>query len=118
MDLASYMTKPVVMYKNIPANMVKDAEIHIYYNLWDYDVYGSNSDDLLRLRSGDLFTTRTAPNPVPNLPPIPVEQFYRRVIPIKNFTGNTGGRINIVDDLVDGDGVKITYSCTESLFQN
>lgn len=115
MDLSSYSSYPEVMYKNIPPEMTKDAEVHIYYNLWDYDEIGSNSDDLLRLRSGDLFTTKTITLPTGTFPS---EQFYRRVIPVRNFSGKPGGRINMVDDLVDGDGVKITYNCTESLFQN
>jgi hypothetical protein len=62
-----------------------------------------------------LFTTKTITLPTGTFPS---EQFYRRVIPVRNFSGKPGGRINMVDDLVDGDGVKITYNCTESLFQN
>ena len=101
------------MYKNIPSEITKDAEIHIYYNLWDYDEIGSNSDDLLRLRGGDMFVTKTTTLFTGQT--IPMESFYRRVIPIRNFSGKPGGRINLVDDLVDGDGVKINYNCTESL---
>jgi len=116
-DLGSYaQSLPTVLYQNIPANMAKDAEIHIYYNLWDYDEIGANSDDLLKLRGGDMFVTKRTKIPYP---PYEInEQFYRRVIPVKSFVGNSGSSVMMNDDLVDGDGVKITYRCTETLNLN
>lgn len=113
-DLGSYaQSLPVVTYKDIPPNMAKDAEIHIYYNLWDYDAIGANSDDLLRLRGGDMFVTKRTKILYP--PYELTEQFYRRVISVKEITGGTK---LLTDDLVDGDGVRITYRCSEMLELN
>ena len=115
-DLERYVQNlPTVYYKNIPAQMAADAEIHVYYNLFDYDEIGSDSDDLLKLRGGDFFVTKKLPGS--NLP---LEGFYRRIIAVKdisaaNATG--GGSLTVTDDLVDGDGVSISYSCSETIQQ-
>jgi hypothetical protein len=114
-DLERYVQNlPTVYYKNIPAQMAADAEIHVYYNLFDYDEIGSDSDDLLKLRGGDYFVTKKLPGS--NLP---LEGFYRRIIAVKDIaaTNATGGSLTVTDDLVDGDGVSISYSCNETLQQ-
>lgn len=115
LDLERYAQNlPTVYYKNIPAQMAADAEIHVYYNLFDYDEIGSGSDDLLKLRGGDFFVTKKLPGS-----DLPLEGFYRRIIAVKDISAAkaTGGSLTVTDDLVDGDGVSISYSCNETVQQ-
>ncbi len=98
---------PTVQYKNIPANMAKDAEIHIYYNLFDYNTVGG--DDHLNQRGGTVFVTKYLPGTK-----TPLEAFYRTVVPTKDLSGLTSPKI-LFTDFVDGDGVSIQIACQQSL---
>ena len=95
---------PAIKYADIPANFLADAEIHIYYNVIDYNAIGE--DDKLMLRGGEAFVVRYLNLPGGN---VPVEAYYRSVIPVKDLMG--GYMKNSFFDLVDGDGVTIGLSC-------
>lgn len=102
-DLARYaMNLPAVSYMNIPAELVKDAEIHIYYNLFDYNTVGS--DDALKQRGGSVFVINDV------LP----QAYFRSVIPLKRLREEIGGSLLYSTDFVDGDGVTLTFKLTET----
>lgn len=92
---------PAIKYENIPPQMLADAEIHIYYNLVDYNTVGA--DDPLKLRGGQVVVTKYAPGT--NLPQ---EAYYRSVIPVKSLSD--GFMKTNFFDLVDGDGVTVGIS--------
>lgn len=102
-DLARYAYGlPTVSYKDIPAEFVEDAEVHIYYNLFDYNTVGR--DDFLRQRGGNLVTVGL----IGNIP----QQYFRTVIPAKEFLYNSGNIKRYSTDFVDGDGVTIGIDLT------
>ncbi len=102
-DLSRYaMNLPAVSYMNIPAELVKDAEIHIYYNLFDYNTVGR--DDALKQRGGSVFVVNGV------LP----QTYFRTVIPVKRLKEEIGGSLLYSTDFVDGDGVTLTFTLTET----
>jgi Ricin-type beta-trefoil lectin domain-like len=103
-DLGRYaINLPTVKYKNIPAELVKDAEVHIYYNLFDYNTVGS--DDALKQRSGSVYV-------VPGTPPM---AYFRSVIPLQKLREEIGGSLLYSTDFVDGDGVTMGIKLTEAV---
>lgn len=94
---------PAIKYEHVPPGFLDDAEIHIYYNVIDYNTVGA--DDHLQLRGGQTFVVRYM-NLLGNN--VPVEAYYRSVIKVKDLTiGMTNTNFF---DLVDGDGVTIGIS--------
>jgi hypothetical protein len=94
---------PAIKYLNIPPQFLEDAEIHIYYNVIDYNTVGE--DDKLKLRGGEAFVVKYLNLPGGN---IPTEAYYRSVIRVKDLDPTTKP---LFYDLVDGDGVTIGISC-------
>lgn len=91
---------PAIKYEHVPPGFFDDAEIHIYYNVIDYNTVGA--DDHLQLRGGQTFVVRYM-NLLGNN--VPVEAYYRSVIRVKDLTlGMSNANFF---DLVDGDGVTI-----------
>lgn len=94
---------PTIQYANIPAAVLADAEIHVYYNVVDYNTIGA--DDPLKLRGGQVVVVKYMPGTT-----LPQEAYYRSVIPVREITG---GMIKTNSyDLVDGDGVTVVIGCS------
>ncbi len=93
---------PTIQYANIPPNLLADAEIHVYYNVVDYNTVGA--DDPLKLRGGQIVVVKYIPGTT-----LPQEAYFRSVIPVRELTG---GMIKTNSyDLVDGDGVTVVIGC-------
>ncbi len=93
---------PTIQYANIPPNLLADAEIHVYYNVVDYNTVGA--DDPLKLRGGQIVVVKYIPGTT-----LPQEAYFRSVIPVREVTG---GMIKTNSyDLVDGDGVTVVIGC-------
>jgi hypothetical protein len=102
-QLGKYMINlPAIKYEHIPPQFMADAEIHVYYNVSDYNTIGE--DDKLKLRGGQVFVVKYLPGTN-----TPLEAYYRSVIPIKSLTDNYM-KSNFYD-LVDGDGVTVGIGC-------
>jgi len=93
---------PTIKYEHIPAQLLADAEIHVYYNVSDYNAIGA--DDQLKLRGGQVFVVKYLAGTN-----TPLEAYYRSVIPVRELGGNI--MKNNFYDLVDGDGVTIGIGC-------
>lgn len=92
-------TLPVIKYQHIPPGFLDDAEIHIYYNVLDYNTVGA--DDRLKLRGGQVVVVKYLPGTN-----VPSEAYYRSVIPVRDLSPETYNT-NLFD-LVDGDGVTVS----------
>ena len=102
-QLGKYMANlPTIKYEHIPPQFLADAEIHVYYNVIDYNTIGA--DDGLKLRGGQVFVVKYL-----NGTNTPLEAYYRSIIPVKDLSG--GFMKNNFYDLVDGDGVTIGIGC-------
>lgn len=102
-QLGKYMASlPTIKYEHIPPQFLADAEIHVYYNVSDYNAIGE--DDKLKLRGGQVFVVKYLAGTN-----IPQEAYYRSVIAVKDLYGNL--MKNNFYDLVDGDGVTIGIGC-------
>jgi hypothetical protein len=101
-DLARYaLNLPTVTYKDIPDEFVRDAEVHVYFNLFDYNTVGG--DNLLKQRGGVIYT-------IPTSPP---QSYFRMVIPVRDFA--TENSKTYTTDFVDGDGVSIGLLLKQTL---
>ncbi len=100
---------PTIKYEHIPPRFLADAEIHVYYNLIDYNTVGA--DDQLKLRGGQVFVVKYLAGTN-----TPLEAYYRSVISVKDLSG--GFMKNNFYDLVDGDGVTIGIGCQMGVEMN
>lgn len=90
--LANYKPNKQVVFRNVPASELQNAEFHIYYNLKDHDDF---DDDLLEQRNGHKVR-------IPNTN----WDFYRSELKLDGTTSQS-----LVTDFVDaGSGARLTIS--------